>query len=155
MATVNQTTLDKLLNLAASWQVFNMKVHQYHYNISSSNFRSLHALFKELYEDADEHYDEVAERLRQIGQKVVLSCADLARRSVVSDDNSAATPEAMLQGVVDAFTAITTLQTEIWFESDEQRDMVTNDLMVQLNKYVDLKNWMVTAQMGKEVAQTK
>ena len=61
----------------------------------------------------------------------------------------------MLQGVVDSFAAITTLQTEIWFESDEQKDMVTNDLMVQLNKYIDLKNWMVTAQMGKEVVQTK
>ncbi len=118
-------------------------------------FDELHKLFKELYEEADAHYDAVSERMRQIGERVVFSCAELAEQSAVNDENNANTPQEMLRGTIDAFAALSSLQTEIWFESDDQKDIVTNDLMVQLNKAVEFKNWMVSAQLGREVEPVK
>lgn len=59
------------------------------------------------------------------------------------------------EGTFDAFAALSSLQTEIWFESDDQKDIVMNDLMVQLNKAVEFKNWMVSAQLGREVEPVK
>lgn len=78
MAIINEGTIAKLRRLAASWQVFNIKMHQYHYNVVGETFDELHKLFKELYEEADAHYDAVSERMRQIGERVVFSCAELA-----------------------------------------------------------------------------
>ena len=72
MAIINEGTIAKLRRLAASWQVFNIKMHQYHYNVVGETFDELHKLFKELYEEADAHYDAVAERLRQIGERVLV-----------------------------------------------------------------------------------
>ena len=155
MAIINEGTIAKLRRLAASWQVFNIKMHQYHYNVVGETFDELHKLFKELYEEADAHYDAVSERMRQIGERVVFSCAELAEQSAVNDENNANTPQEMLRGTIDAFAALSSLQTEIWFESDDQKDIATNDLMVQLNKAVEFKNWMVSAQLGREVEPVK
>lgn len=49
MAIINEGTIAKLRRLAASWQVFNIKMHQYHYNVVGETFDELHKLFKELY----------------------------------------------------------------------------------------------------------
>lgn len=57
MAIINEGTIAKLRRLAASWQVFNIKMHQYHYNVVGETFDELHKLFKELYEEAVAQYE--------------------------------------------------------------------------------------------------
>lgn len=69
MAKINSETVIKLKRLLSSWTVFYQKAHTYHWDLKGENFLSLHKHLEKLYDESVEHTDEIAERLRQIGEK--------------------------------------------------------------------------------------
>lgn len=65
-----------------------MKAHTYHLNVDGANFPQYHALFKEVYEGLYESVDAHAEHIRILGGYVMLSPANLARKSSIVEDTS-------------------------------------------------------------------
>lgn len=65
-----------------------MKAHTYHLNVDGANFPQYHSLFKEVYEGLYESVDAHAEHIRILGGYVMLSPANLARKSSIVEDTS-------------------------------------------------------------------
>ena len=65
-----------------------LKAHTYHLNVDGANFPQYHALFKEVYEGLYESVDAHAEHIRILGGYVMLSPANLARKSSIVEDTS-------------------------------------------------------------------
>lgn len=149
MATLNSETLVKLRRLLSSWVVFYQKTHTFHWDIVGENFLSFHKHLKELYEDSVEHCDEIAERLRQIGEKTELTLAGASADSVVQDNNSQTSVNAIAQDLITGIVQLTALQTEIYNEAEEQGDYVTVDLMVQLSKWCEFNSWFLSSIVGE------
>lgn len=150
MAKINRQTVTLLKQLLSSWTVFYQKAHTYHWDLTGENFLSLHKQFQSIYEDSVKHTDVIAERLRQIGERIDLSLASASSDSVVRDDNSANSPNAMTQDLITGIAQLTVLQTSIYNEADAQGDYVTADLMVQLSKWAEFNSWFLSAIIGTE-----
>ena len=50
---------------------------------------------------------------------------------------------------IDAIAQLTSLQTEIYNEADEQGDYVTADLMTQLGKWCEFNSWFLVSIAGE------
>lgn len=150
MAKINSETVSKLKRLLSSWTVFYQKTHTYHWDLRGENFLSLHKHLKTLYDESVEHTDEIAERLRQIGERTGLTLNGASADSVVQDDNSLSTVNEISQDLITAIAQITSLQTEIYNEADEQGDYVTADLMTQLSKWCEFNSWFLASVAGEE-----
>jgi hypothetical protein len=75
--------------------VFYMKLRNAHWSIHSPQFRELHKLFERLYEHADGVYDELAERVRVLGERRVrVPAVALAFRSPSTLSTGACRPPA-------------------------------------------------------------
>ena len=62
--------LEKKLNLYLANQLVDyVKKHNLHWNLKGSNFFALHAKLEELYDEANDILDEVAERILCTGRK--------------------------------------------------------------------------------------
>ena len=97
-----------------------------------------------------EHCDEIAERLRQIGERTELTLNGASSDSVVQDNNSQTTVNAIAQDLIAAIAQLTSLQTEIYNEAEEQDDYVTVDLMTQLSKWCEFNSWFLASVAGEE-----
>lgn len=149
MAKLNSETLGKLRRLLSSWAVFYQKAHTFHWDVTGENFLDFHKHLKQLYEDSVEHCDEIAERLRQIGEKTELTLAGASADSVVQDNNSQTSVNDIAQDLITGIVQLTALQTEIYNEAEEQGDYVTVDLMVQLSKWCEFNSWFLASIVGE------
>lgn len=149
MAKLTQQTVNKLRQLLSSWTVFYQKVHTFHWDLTGENFLSFHKHLEQLYEDSVKHTDEIAERLRQIGEKTNLTLAGASGDSVVQDENNADTVVTIVADLITAIAQLSSLQTDIYNEADEQGDYVTSDLMVQLTKWADFNSWFLSSIVGE------
>lgn len=150
MAKINSETVSKLKRLLSSWTVFYQKTHTFHWDLTGENFLSLHKHLEKLYDESVDHTDAIAERLRQIGEKTALTLNGASADSVVQDSNDADTIEEVLSDLITGIAQLTSVQTEIYNESDEQGDYVTADLMTQLSKWCEFNSWFLTSISGEE-----
>lgn len=150
MAKINSETVSKLKRLLSSWTVFYQKTHTFHWDLTGENFLSLHKHLEKLYDESVEHTDAIAERLRQIGEKTALTLNGASADSVVQDSNDADTIEEVLSDLITGIAQLTSVQTEIYNESDEQGDYVTADLMTQLSKWCEFNSWFLASISGEE-----
>jgi starvation-inducible DNA-binding protein len=66
----NQKTVAETLNrLLADASLLYTKTRKFHWNVTGPNFSELHSLFQGQYEALAEAADELAERVRQLGQE--------------------------------------------------------------------------------------
>lgn len=151
MANINQATADRMRVLLASWTVFYQQTHVFHWNMVGSSFNELHKLLEELYNEAVEHSDSVAERIRQVGVPISLTLNEAGSISEVSGEQSASTPRSMIEAVLVSLVQLTSIQDEIFNEATDQNDYVTADLMTQLSKWNELKNWFLSSWLQDKV----
>ena len=147
---MNSETVSKLKRLLSSWTVFYQKAHTYHWDLRGENFLSLHKHLQTLYDESVEHTDEIAERLRQIGEITALTLNGASADSVVQDNNNENTAEGIVSDLITGIAQLTSLQTEIYNEADEQGDYVTADLMTQLSKWCEFNSWFLSSINGNE-----
>lgn len=147
---ISNDTIQKLGVLLASWTVFYQKAHTYHWDLTGNEFLSFHKHLESLYDESVEHTDEIAERIRQFGVKTAFTLGEASSKSVVSDNNSANELKAVAKDLMLAIVQLTSLQTEIFNESDGQGDYVTADLMTQLSKWCEFNSWFLASIAGEE-----
>lgn len=153
MAKLTSETVTKFKRLLSSWVVFYQKTHTFHWDVTGENFLAFHSHLKKLYEDSVEHCDEIAERLRQIGERTGVTLNGASADSVVQDENSQTTVNGIAQDLITAMAQLSALQTEIYNDADEQGDYVTADLMTQLSKWTDFNSWFLASTIGGETVE--
>lgn len=72
--------------LADSYSLY-LKTQNYHWNVEGQHFRSLHLMFEEQYNDLFAANDEIAERIRALGEKVDGSYEGFAKRTKITPPN--------------------------------------------------------------------
>ena len=143
MKKLDTETINKLKTLLSSWAVFYQKAHTFHWDVVGENFLDFHEYLKKLYTESVEHCDEIAERLRQIGERTELTLGGASVNSVVQDENNLSDVGEIAQNLVEGMTQLTTLQSEIYNEANNQDDYVTADLMTQLSKWCEFNRWFL------------
>ncbi|WP_141733518.1 Dps family protein [Oligoflexus tunisiensis] len=95
---------DSLQLLQADALVMFTKVHNYHWNVRGPQFYGVHARTEEIYEQFATIYDDVAERMLQLGATPLLTLKDiLAKARVKEETETRFSPEQVVQSLVKDF----------------------------------------------------
>lgn len=77
---------DKLLQLMADSHVMFTKLHNYHWNVRGLQFYTLHAKTEEAYAFFATAYDDLAERILQLGGTPLVTLKDIIARTSIKEE---------------------------------------------------------------------
>lgn len=134
-----------LQTLLADEYILLVKTKKYHWNVTDKNFRDLHLFLDEQYEQINEMVDEIAERIRQLGQLVAATLDEFTQLARLKEPkkNGIKTQE-MLKNLLDDHEAtIRNLRKDLETCEEKYNDMGTNDFLTGLMQKHEKMAWML------------
>lgn len=122
------------------------KTHLYHWNVTGANFMSLHTQFQSQYEALFAAVDEIAERIRQLGELVQGGLPNFAANSQIATP-SAKTGDEMLRELAEDHQSMAKSLVSFADAADEVGDRITADLLTVRAAEHDKTAWMLNAQI--------
>jgi starvation-inducible DNA-binding protein len=139
---------EKLGVVLASSYALQLKIQNFHWNVTGMNFIQLHELFEKLYDDVDEAVDVIAERIRAIGPFAPGGLSAFAKMSEIKDAPAKPPGEkGMLQQLASDQEAMSKLCADVCELADDAEDKVTADLMTQRMNAHDKNAWFLRAHL--------
>lgn len=128
--------------LADSYSTY-LKTHNFHWNVEGPMFATLHTMFETQYMELATAVDEIAERIRALGEPAPASYTAYAELSSVPDETGH--PEAldMVRQLVAAQEAIARTARDVMPLADEAGDEPTADLLTQRMQVHEKNAWML------------
>ncbi len=89
----NKAVVEGLTGILADTFVLYYKTHTFHWNVVGENFKALHELFEEQYNELWTFTDEVAERIRALDANVPINLTELKKHASLQETGQI--PDAM------------------------------------------------------------
>jgi len=140
-------TADKLNELLANFQVFYQNLRGFHWNIQGQRFFVLHEKYEELYNDAVEKIDEIAERILTVGGKPLHSFEDYLKVSSIQPAKDKSDAESTMSITIDNIAALIRLEREVLPLAEAGDDEGTMALMSDYISQQEKLLWMLTSFM--------
>lgn len=121
------------------------KSHAFHWNVEGPLFYSIHNLTEEHYEDMFAAADELAERMRALGQMAPMSMADIVSKSVIEDDASAPSAGEMCEILAADHARVAHRLHALVKMAGDGNDPVTEDLATERSAFHEKAAWMLRA----------
>ncbi|MBA9085462.1 starvation-inducible DNA-binding protein [Fontibacillus solani] len=148
--TQSEQALEKELNLQiANWTVLYTKLHNFHWYVKGSNFFRLHEKFEELYNEAANYIDEIAERLLAIGGKPVATLSDSLAVATLSEATGSEDANAMVESIIADFKVLGSELKHGMKIADEAEDQASGDLLLGILSTIEKHSWMLNSYLGK------
>jgi starvation-inducible DNA-binding protein len=136
--------LSKLL--ADSYAVY-LKTHGYHWNVRGPAFASLHALFMEQYTEMWTAIDEVAERIRALGELAPQGYAAFGNLSSIKDGDPTNNAQDMLRDLIKSHETLVATAYGILPTVQAAGDEVTASLISDRLTAHEKHAWMLKASL--------
>lgn len=121
-----------------------VKTRQFHWNVEGPNFYQLHKFFEEQYEALDEVIDEVAERVRALGEYSAGTMGEFLKHSTIEENKKAAlTDVEMLKQLVHDHEAVIRFIRENLTLVDKYDDKGSEDFLIGLMESHEKTAWML------------
>lgn len=145
---MNQTlektkTITLLENTLADSYTLLLKSHNYHWNVTGSNFYGLHNLFEVQYRDLFEAVDEIAERIRTLGSKSPGSFSEFAQLSIIKEAQKDINANQMVEDLAKSNDAVAQRFSELANAASQANDKETEDLAITRAKIHQKNAWML------------
>lgn len=125
-----------------------LKTHGYHWNVRGPNFSSLHALFMDQYTEQWAALDELAERIRALGELAPQSGAAFGNLTSIKDGDPELDWEAMVTDLKTGHEAVIVNLRELLDIAEKAGDDVSVDLGTQRLTAHEKHAWMLRATLG-------
>ena len=138
---------DGLSRLLADTYSLYLKTHNYHWNVTGPMFTTLHGLFMTQYTELSLAVDEIAERIRTLGEFAPGSYAEFAKLSHVADPRGVPKAVDMIRELV-ADNAIVSEAAQALFEAaDAAGDQASADLATRRMDVAQKNAWMLRSHL--------
>lgn len=124
-----------------------IKTHGYHWNVTGPRFQSLHEVFMTQYTELWAALDELAERIRALGQFAPGSSGEMMQDASIEADTSVPDAETMVANLALGHEAVARAARDGIRIAGEAGDDVTADLMTQRATIADKTAWMLRASL--------
>ncbi len=141
--TVNE--LEELNVLLSNFQIFYQTLRGLHWNIKGKNFFELHVKFEELYLDAQDKIDLIAERILTLQGTPLHTFKDYISKATVKVGENINNDEKAIKLIVDSISQLLKKEREILEISDEMNDEGTNSMMSDFISEQEKTIWMFNA----------
>ena len=128
--------------LADSYTLY-LKTHNYHGNVVGPMFHSLHAMFMEQYTELSLAVDEIAERIRAIGELAPGTYREFAALTAVVEDTDHPDAREMIRRLVDGHETTARTIRELLPVAEEAPDQVSTDLLTRRLDVHEKTAWML------------
>lgn len=133
--------------LADSYALY-LKTHGYHWNVRGPNFSELHKLFEAQYREMWEALDDIAERIRALGEFAPQGYGAFANLTAIKDGDPEKQANGMLEELMrDHETVIGTARAALTV-ADEADDQATVDAITMRLEAHEKHAWMLRATLG-------
>ena len=138
----------KLNDLLASFQVYYQNLRGIHWNIKGKQFFELHLKFEELYTDANQRVDEIAERILTLGGVPYHTFNDYIGHTNVKVGENVTQDEAAVLLIINSLSALLQIERELLDLTDEANDEGSNALVSELISDQEKTIWMMQSWLG-------
>jgi starvation-inducible DNA-binding protein len=128
--------------LADSYTLY-LKTHNYHWNVVGPMFHTLHTMFETQYTELALAVDEIAERIRAMGEPAPGTYREFAELTSVKEDTDRPDAPEMIRRLVDAHQSTARTIREVLPLAEAAPDQVSTDLLVRLLDTNEKTAWML------------
>ena len=139
------TIADGLADVLADTYRLVFKTHAYHWNVEGPLFYSVHKLTEEQYENMFDAADELAERIRALGQLAPSAMADIVGRSTIDDKTGNLSTADMDEDLAADHERIAHRLHALIDLVEGKKDPVTEDLATERSAFHEQAAWMLRA----------
>lgn len=135
----------ELQQLLADFQVYYTNLRGFHWNIKGNQFFVLHSQFENMYNDAAEKVDEIAERILMLGGTPVNTFSEYLKVSKVKEVSNVSAADVCLKHVLETYALLIADERKILSMASEAGDEATVALMSDYLKEQEKLVWMLCA----------
>jgi starvation-inducible DNA-binding protein len=128
--------------LADSYTLY-LKTHNYHWNVVGPMFNTLHLMFETQYNELALAVDQIAERIRALGEPAPGSYREFARLSSVTEDTDAPDANEMIRRLVEGQETVARTARMVFPIAERAADQPTADLLTQRMQVHEKTAWML------------
>ena len=144
MTDVSQKNIDALNAVLGETFRLYIQTHGYHWNVEGPNFRQLHVMFEEQYQNLWGALYEIAERIRTQGAYAPGSVADLMALAT-PEDMPAQSAEEMVTKLAAGHEALADTLRNAIETSGDAGDEVSAGILTDRLEYHEKELWMMKA----------
>ncbi|MFP4093572.1 MAG: Dps family protein [Cyclobacteriaceae bacterium] len=145
----NTDTLVKLLNqLLANYQLYYLNLRGFHWNIKGALFFQLHDKFEELYREASETVDEIAERIRSLGATPLHTLEDYTQHAQIKSSKDVSNGETAVKLTLENSQVLLKDLKEVLKNLEGEEDEATLTLISDQITVTEKRIWMLKAFLG-------
>ncbi|MFC5269319.1 Dps family protein [Adhaeribacter terreus] len=143
-------SVDLLTKVLANANVLYTKTRNYHWNVVSSDFKELHTLFQEQYEQMAESIDEIAERIRTLGSKAIGTHQEFTKHATLQEFPGEYPDAKTMVGNLlrDHESLIREMREDVKKCEQEFEDKSTADFISQLQQTHEKNAWMLRSYLS-------
>jgi len=139
---------DGLSRLLADSYTLYLKTHNFHWNVTGPMFNTLHTMFEGQYTELATAVDEIAERIRALGEPAPGSYAQFSELTVISEETGIPAAEDMIRQLVEGQEAIARTARSVFPAAEKAGDEPTADLLTQRIQLHEKNAWMLRSMLA-------
>lgn len=147
----NKPVTEALKRVLADNYALYLKTQNYHWNVEGRHFKSLHVMFEEQYTALFAANDELAERIRQLGEKAPGTFAEFSKLTSIKEGNSELDENQMVKDLYVSNQQIVTTLKKAIAAAEKADDNATADMLVARIQAHDKAAWMLKSSLPADV----
>lgn len=141
----SRVVINNLNQLLIDYQVHYQNLRLFHWNVKGPFFFMLHEKFEELYLEAAERIDEVAERILALDGTPKGSLASITEQATIPSSEDIADANDMVKAILEANNVLVKNLTAVLSSAAEVDDEGTLDIFTGYVREIEKQNWMLKA----------
>ena len=138
-----QKTVEQLNILLADYHMYYQKLRNFHWNIEGTNFFDLHEKFEEMYDDAKEKIDEIAERILTLQHTPKSNLTDYLNITNLEESKNDLNDSEMVDTLLSDHGRIISQMRKVVETADQANDEGTIDLTGAYIRELEKTSWML------------
>jgi len=139
----NNQRVVHLKKIVANSFALSLKLQNYHWNVEGAHFKPLHELFSEQYEELSDAIDDLAERVRALGDKVEASFSSFSKLSDLEEGNHNLSAHKMVQDLLNDHEFLVKMLNKGIVTSQDEGDEATADMLIARIQEHEKAAWML------------
>ena len=140
--------LQQVNQYLADLSVWNVKLHNLHFNVTGPQFKSIHEYLESIYDEAFEYFDAVAEHVKMQGQFPLVNSAEYAKLTKIEELGQEDIPQAkVIEILLKDFKCMNDQAVAIRAAADEEGDFLLVSMMEDHVAYYVKQIWFIESML--------
>lgn len=142
-------TVEILKHALADTYALYLKTQNYHWNITGPNFKPLHLMLEEQYDELALAVDTIAERIRALGEKAPASFSKYVALTKIKEGDENAPAEKMLADLLEGHGQVVKVLKQVDEAADKNTDAGTMNMIDERIETHQKTMWMLRATLSQ------